>query len=53
MQNTDAYLIKIREKITELEIIDAEDLIFEKFRDNIGRIYGKIFFRDGSMLEHL
>ncbi len=47
MQSIDSYFTKVREKIAKLEIIDAENIIFEKFRDNIGRIYGRIFFRDG------
>ncbi len=53
MQDIDFYFTKIRKKITELESIDAEDIIFEKFRNKIGRIYGRIFFRDRSMLEFL
>ncbi len=53
MQSIDSHFTKVREKIAELGIIDAEDIIFEKFRDNVGRIHGRIFFRDGSMLEFL
>jgi len=53
MQNLDEYFTEIRKKISKLEIIDSEDIVFEKFGDEIGRVHGKIFFRDGSVLEFL
>lgn len=53
MQSIDQYFDSLRKKIGELKIIDAEDIVFERFRDDIGRVYGKIFFCDNSILEFM
>ena len=53
MQSIDEYFTEVRGKITEVVVIDAEDIILERFGGNIGRIHGRIFFRDKSMLEFL
>ena len=53
MQNINQYFAYVRRKIGEFEIIDAENINFENFKDDIGRIHGKIFFCDNSILEFM
>lgn len=53
MQSIDYYFLDVRGKITDLSFIESENIVFEKFGRNIGRIYGRILFRNRSILEFL
>ncbi len=53
MQSIDHYFLDVRSKITDLSFIESENIVFEKFGQNIGKIHGKILFRNLSLLEFL